>query len=135
MDSTNSINVGLKKLQETVKDREAQCVPQSMVSQKIRHNIATEQQQQHRWKIKGEEALRLSRKEHNKPRKELKLRAQRKTDQVGQGCVSRGQFGWVVPAKRLGVVKRRGGQQAGRKGQVLPVLVAVVRIWALTLPG
>ena len=42
---TNSMDVSLSKLQETVKDREAGML-QSMGLQKVGHNLATEQQQQ-----------------------------------------------------------------------------------------
>ena len=42
---TGSIDMNLSKLQEMVKDREA-CMLQSMGSQKVRHDLATEQQQQ-----------------------------------------------------------------------------------------
>ena len=42
---TNSMDISLSKLQETVKDREAGML-QSMGLQKVRHNLATEQQQQ-----------------------------------------------------------------------------------------
>ena len=42
---TESKNMNLSKLQETVKDREARCV-QSLGLQKVRHDLATEQQQQ-----------------------------------------------------------------------------------------
>ena len=40
---TNSIDMSLSKLQEIVKDREA-CVLQSMGSQRVRHDLVTEQQ-------------------------------------------------------------------------------------------
>ena len=38
---TNSMDMNLSKLQEIVKDREA-CVLQSMVSQRVGHNLVTE---------------------------------------------------------------------------------------------
>ena len=41
---TNSMNMNLNKLQETVKDREA-WVLQSIGLQRVRHDLATEQQQ------------------------------------------------------------------------------------------
>ena len=40
----NLVDMSLSKLQEIVKDREA-CVLQSMVSQRVGHNIVTEYQQ------------------------------------------------------------------------------------------
>ena len=40
---TDSIDMSLSKLQEMVKDREV-CVLQSMGSQTVRHDLATEQQ-------------------------------------------------------------------------------------------
>ena len=43
---TDSMDMSLSKLQETVKDREAWL--QSMGSLRVRHNLATEQQQQRR---------------------------------------------------------------------------------------
>ena len=43
---TDSMDMSLSKLQETVKDREAWL--QSMGSLRVRHNLATEQQQQQR---------------------------------------------------------------------------------------
>ena len=42
-DITDSMDMNLSKLQEIVKDREA-CVLQSMGSQRVRHDLATEQQ-------------------------------------------------------------------------------------------
>ena len=45
---TNSMDVNLSKLRGTVKDRGAWCV-QSRVSQRVSHNLATEQQQQHKY--------------------------------------------------------------------------------------
>ena len=47
---TDSTDMGLSKLREIVKDREA-CVLQSMGSQRIRHDLATEQQKKgsRRW--------------------------------------------------------------------------------------
>ena len=41
---TDSVNTNLSKLRETVEDREA-CVLQSMGWQRVRHDLATEQQQ------------------------------------------------------------------------------------------
>ena len=43
---TDSKDMSLRKLWEIVKDREP-CVLQSMGSQRVRHDLATEQQQQH----------------------------------------------------------------------------------------
>ena len=42
---TDSVDVSLSKLQEIVKDREACCALQSMGSQRVRHDLVTEQQQ------------------------------------------------------------------------------------------
>ena len=39
---TDSMDISLSKLQEIVKDRGAWCVLQSMGSQRVRHNLATE---------------------------------------------------------------------------------------------
>ena len=39
---TDSMDVSLSKLREIVKDREARQVLQSMGSQRVRHNLATE---------------------------------------------------------------------------------------------
>ena len=47
------IDIYLSKLQEIVKDREA-CMLQSMGSQRIRHNLATEQQQ---WNVRVTQSL------------------------------------------------------------------------------
>ena len=44
-DITDSMDMSLSKLQEIVKTREA-CVLHSMGSQRVRHDLATEQQQQ-----------------------------------------------------------------------------------------
>ena len=41
---TDSVNTNLSKLRETVEDREA-CVLQCMGWQRVRHDLATEQQQ------------------------------------------------------------------------------------------
>ena len=41
---TDSTDMNLSKLQKTVKDRET-CMLQSLGSQRVRHNLATEQQQ------------------------------------------------------------------------------------------
>ena len=43
---TDSTDVNLSKLQKTVKDRESGML-QTMGSQSVRHNLATEQQQAH----------------------------------------------------------------------------------------
>ena len=40
------MDVSLSKLREIVKDRGAWCVPQSMESQRVGHNLVAEQQQQ-----------------------------------------------------------------------------------------
>ena len=49
---TNSVDVSLSKLQETVRDREPGML-QSMRSQRVGHNLGTEQQQQQFTGING----------------------------------------------------------------------------------
>lgn len=61
------------------------------------------------WDFQGEE--------HNKPRKELELRAQRKTDQVGPRNNDEANLAGVVSAKRLGVVKEEEVSRLGGRAR------------------